>query len=56
MKNVIITQDVRFLGVGYSPGEDPVEVPDEVADELQKLGCAELPAESGEKPTGTDEA
>lgn len=42
MKTIVVKEDVRFLGVGYSPGDEPIEVSDEVAGELVKIGCAEI--------------
>lgn len=44
MKTILITQDVRFLGVGYSVTGKAIPVEDDAATELIKLGFAEEPA------------
>jgi len=50
MQKIIIIESVRFLGVGYSPGNPAIEVDDKTAVELIRLGFA-LPEE---QPTAAD--
>lgn len=54
MKKIYIIEDVRFLGVGYSPNEDLIEVEDEVAEGLLKINCAIL-AEEEKEPEDSKE-
>jgi hypothetical protein len=57
MKTVLIKQDVRFLGVGYSVTGKPIPIEDDaVADELIKLGFAEEAAVDVADPGSDDDA